>query len=194
MSNLSFALVLYYSRHGATRELAHQIARGIEESGLEARIRTVSDAPTDQIADDQGTLFVTSDELRQCSALALGSPTRFGHMASQLHQFIETTTSEWLSGSLIDKPAIVFTSSSSLHGGQESTLLSMALPLIHHGMVLCGVPYSTPDLHSTQTGGSPYGSSHVAREHNQKLSDEEQRIARSQGMRLGQISQKLSHG
>lgn len=192
MSHSAYALVLFYSRHGATRELAQQIARGIEESGLEARIRTVSEDTSDQLADSQGTLYVTSEELRHCAALALGSPTRFGHMASQLHQFIESTTTEWLSGSLIDKPATVFTSSSSLHGGQESTLLSMALPLLHHGMVLCGVPYSSPDLHSTQTGGSPYGASHVARDQNNALSQEEQRIARAQGKRLGQIAQKLN--
>jgi NAD(P)H dehydrogenase (quinone) len=188
----SYVLVLYYSRHGATRALAESIANGIEQSGTSARIRTVPDAPTSDLADSEGTLYVTQDDLRECSGLALGSPTRFGHMASALSAFLETTTSEWLSGSLIDKPATLFTSSSSQHGGQESTLLSMALPLIHQGMLLVGVPYNVAELHSTTGGGTPYGASQVSHS-SHRLSPDEQKIAVAQGKRLGTLAQRLSY-
>ncbi|MEO6699456.1 MAG: NAD(P)H:quinone oxidoreductase [Paraperlucidibaca sp.] len=162
-----YILVLYYSRHGATRELAKLIARGVESAGLEARLRTVPSVSTDceAVAPDipeQGDLYADLDDLAGCAGLIVGSPTRFGNMASALKYFFDGTTALWLNGALIDKPAAVFTSTGSLHGGQESTLLSMMLPLMHHGMVLVGLPYAEPALLATESGGTPYGASHWA--------------------------------
>lgn len=182
-------LVLYYSRHGSTQRLARAIARGIESvEGCEALLRTVPelegerDSPTDAIA--------TLAELKSCDGLAMGSPVWFGNMAAPLKHFWDQTTSLWLSGSLIDKPACVFTSSSSMHGGQESTAMSMMLPLLHHGMMLMGIPYSEPQLHSTTTGGTPYGASHVANESVQ-LSNDEYTLAMALGQRLAMTAVKL---
>ncbi|RTZ61089.1 MAG: NAD(P)H-quinone oxidoreductase, partial [Gammaproteobacteria bacterium] len=156
-------LVLYASRHGSTAKMARLIARGIEQAdGAEARVRTVPEvsAETETMQPGipaQGPPYVSIDDLASCAGLLLGSPTRFGNMAASLKYFLETTTPQWLSGELIGKPAGVFTSTASLHGGQESTLLSMMLPLLHHGMVIAGIPYSEADLTTTTSGGTPYG-------------------------------------
>lgn len=162
-------VVLYYSRHGSTQALARQIARGVESvEGCQALLRTV--AELDGTASNSDP-YLSLDELKQCDGLALGSPVWFGNMAAPLKHFWDQTTPLWLSGALIDKPACVFTSSSTLHGGQETTQQSMMLPLLHHGMLILGIPYSEPALHTTQSGGTPYGASHV---HQQKtLSSEE---------------------
>ena len=166
MSN-PYILVLYYSRHGATRELAKLIARGVESAGIEARLRTVPSVSTDceAVAPDipeSGDLYADLDDLAGCAGLIVGSPTRFGNMASAMKYLFDGTTALWLNGALIDKPAAVFTSTGSLHGGQESTLLSMMLPLMHHGMVIVGLPYAEPALLATESGGTPYGASHWA--------------------------------
>lgn len=162
-----YVLVLYYSRQGATREMARLIARGIESTGLTARLRTVPAVSADHESSapdipDSGDLYASLEDLAHCSGLLIGSPTRFGNMAAPMKYFLDGTTALWLNGALIDKPAAVFTSTGSLHGGQESTLLSMMLPLMHHGMVLVGVPYAEPALLNTQSGGTPYGASHWA--------------------------------
>jgi NAD(P)H dehydrogenase (quinone) len=193
-----YVLVLYYSRHGSTREMARQIARGIEKAGLEARLRTVPDITTvcESTAPsipEQGDLYCTLDDLKNCSGLALGSPTRFGNMAAQLKYFLDSTSPLWMSGDLIGKPACVFTSTSSLHGGQETTLQSMMLPLLHHGMVICGIPYSESALLSTQNGGTPYGASHVAGDDRAAMLDQhEQSLCIAQGHRLANLAKKLS--
>ncbi|MBE9398556.1 NAD(P)H:quinone oxidoreductase [Pontibacterium sp. N1Y112] len=192
-----YVLVLYYSRQGATRTLAQHIARGVEQAGIEARLRTVpaistvceSTAPA---VPDEGAPYCSEADLVNCAGLALGSPTRFGNMAAPMKYFIDSTSSIWLSGGLINKPAAVFTSSSSLHGGQESTLLSMMLPLLHHGMVIAGLPYSESELLSTQSGGTPYGATHVAGRENNNVPDEtELSLCRAQGKRLGELALKL---
>ncbi len=192
-----YALVLYYSRHGATREMARLIARGVEEAGIEARLRSVPAVSTTIEATqppvpDEGAPYATLDDLKDCAGLALGSPTRFGNMAAALKYFLDSTSGLWLSGALIDKPACLFTSTSSLHGGQETTLLSMALPLLHHGMLILGLPYNIPELSSTQSGGTPYGATHVAGLEGEKpLSDEEKTLCLAQGKRLGEVTMKL---
>lgn len=190
-------LVLYYSRHGSTAKLAQTIARGIESGGCTARVRTVPpirDYQSNEVqtVPDDGPPFVSAKDLQECVGLALGSPTRFGNMAAPLKAFIDSTSDSWLKGHLIDKPCCVFTSTSSLHGGQETTLLSMMLPLLHHGMVACGLPYSEPGLHETTTGGTPYGATHVAGEHANTLSQHENELALAQGKRLAQLALKLS--
>ncbi|PSU32193.1 NAD(P)H:quinone oxidoreductase [Photobacterium lutimaris] len=187
-------LVLYYSRHGSTRQLARQIARGIEQvAGCEAELRTVADINADgQLQPDaSGDPQVTKTDLQQCAGLALGSPVRFGNMAAPLKHFIDSTSAEWLSGSLIGKPACVFTASSSMHGGQETTLQSMMLPLLHHGMLIVGLPYSEPALHTTSTGGTPYGPSHLNHEQCRQLSPEEGELAQACGKRLAEVACKL---
>lgn len=192
-------LVLYYSRSGATKNLAYKIAQGIEQGGCEARLRTVpmiSDnlQQVQSSVPKQGDPYVQLSDLKQCSALALGSPTRFGNMAGAMKYFWDSTTSDWLAGSLVGKPACVFTSTGSMHGGQESTLLTMMLPLLHHGMLLMGLPYTHAELHSTQTGGTPYGASHVAGMNGSNiLSVEEQRLCIAQGQRLAQLTKKLEN-
>lgn len=193
-----YALVLFYSRHGATAQMAQYIARGIESAGgLEARIRTVPPVSanceaTHPSIPDKGAPYVSLEDLRHCQGLALGSPTRFGNMAAPLKYFFDQTAELWLSGALVDKPACVFTSTSSMHGGQESTLLSMMLPLLHHGMLVFGIPYTEPALNSTQTGGTPYGLSHVAGLSNDNpLSPDEISLAKSLGKRLAVMSLRL---
>ncbi|HET8816325.1 MAG TPA: NAD(P)H:quinone oxidoreductase [Pseudidiomarina sp.] len=187
-------LVLYYSRNGATQQLADAIAQGIEKVGAEAVLRTVSTAGEPKSNRD---LPVDRDDLASCDGLILGSPTRFGHMAAALQQFWEQTSTDWLRGVLVDKPAAVFTSSSSMHGGQESTLLSLAVPLLHHGMVLCGIPYTEPGLQQTTGGGSPYGASHVEHANDThssrttKLSAVEHELAVALGARVARIAQQL---
>ncbi|MBI5461518.1 MAG: NAD(P)H:quinone oxidoreductase [Gammaproteobacteria bacterium] len=191
-------LVLYYSRHGATAEMARQIARGIEEvPDMAARLRTVPavstvcEATADSIP-DSGAPYATLDDLRECTGLALGSPTRFGNMAAPLKYFIDATSNLWLDGTLIGKPAAVFTSTSSLHGGQETTLTSMMLPLLHHGMLILGIPYSAPELMRTVSGGTPYGASHHAGADNKHpLSDDEKTLCRTLGRRLAETARAL---
>lgn len=192
-------LVLYYSQHGATRELARLIARGIESvPGAQARLRTVPKVSTVCEASapavpDSGAPYVERQDLVECIGLALGSPTRFGNMAAAVKYFLDGTTPEWMQGALTGKPACVFTSTASQHGGQESTLLSMMLPLLHHGMVLVGLPYSEAALSSTQTGGTPYGVSHVAGAQNDRpVSAEEKQLAIAQGKRLAEMALRLA--
>jgi NAD(P)H dehydrogenase (quinone) len=195
-----YILVLYYSRHGSTAEMARHIARGVEQlSGMEARLRTVPpvstvvEAGADAIP-EQGPLFCELEDLRDCAGLVMGSPTRFGNMASPLKYFIDQTSSLWLSGAMIDKPAAVFTSSSSLHGGQESTLLSMMLPLLHHGMVVLGLPYSESGLMTTTGGGTPYGASHYAGPDNARPVDEQElQLCRSLGQRVARLALQQEH-
>lgn len=198
---MSEILVLYYSRQGATARMAQLIARGIEEvPGMQARLRTVPPvSPTCEAVEpaipDQGAPYATLEDLRDCDALALGSPTRFGNMAAPLKHFIDSTSPVWISGTLIGKPAAVFTSTGSLHGGQESTLLSMMLPLLHHGMLLVGLPYSEHDLRETDSGGTPYGASHVAGSDNSRpISDAERRLCLALGKRLGGVTRQLATG
>ena len=193
-----YLLVLYYSRHGATAEMATSIARGAEQAGdMEARLRTVPPVSPDHIASipavpDSGAVYCSEDDLRHCAALAMGSPTRFGNMAAPMKYFLDTTGALWASGALVNKPAALFTSSSSLHGGQESTLLSMSLPLLHHGMLICGLPYSEAALMRTQSGGTPYGASHMAgKDSDLPLSDDEKDLCLALGKRLGHLALKL---
>jgi len=192
-------LVLYYSRHGNVAAMARQIARGIESvAGCQARLRTVPAVSTvcEAVADtipDHGDPYVSLADLRDCDGLALGSPTRFGNMAAPLKYFLDGTSELWLAGDLIGKPAAVFTSTSSLHGGQESTLLSMLLPLLHHGMLLLGLPYSESDLLTTRSGGTPYGASHLSGADSRlPLSEEEQRLCRALGRRLANTARQLA--
>lgn len=191
-------LILYYSNHGATKKLAQLIARGVESvDGVTAKIRTVPKVSTvcEQVAidiPDSGHPYVNQSDLESCIGLALGSPVRFGNMAASMKYFLDGTITEWLSGTLIGKPACVFTSSSSLHGGQESCLLSMMLPLLHHGMCLIGLPYSNIELVSTKTGGTPYGVSHLAGANSDlEISAEEKKLAIAQGKYLAQTALKL---
>ncbi len=196
MSSDSFVLVLYYSRHGATERLAQQIARGVEQAGVEARIRivpavsAVCEATADEIP-ECGHLYASEDDLRDCAGLLLGSPTRFGNMAAPLKYFLDGTSSLWMSGALIGKPAGVFTSSASMHGGQESTLLTMMMPLLHHGMVIAGLPYSEAALTTTQSGGTPYGASHVAGQDGRTVDSTELELAAALGRRIAALSKKL---
>ncbi len=196
---MSDILVLYYSRKGSTAEMATLIARGIEETpGAQARLRTVPPVSTvcEATANDipaNGPPYVSHDDLRECSGLILGSPTRFGNMAAPLKYFIDSTSDVWLSGALAGKPAAVFTSTSSLHGGQESTLLTMMVPLLHHGMLITGLPYSETDLMHTTSGGTPYGASHFAGDDNKRpLSEEEKRLCKALGKRVAGIAVKLT--
>lgn len=192
-----YILVLYYSRHGATTEMARQIARGVELGGLEARLRTVPSVSADCEAvapeiPSEGAPYASLDDLKNCAGLALGSPTRFGNMAAPLKYFLDGTSSLWLTGALVGKPAGVFTSTASLHGGQESTLLSMMLPLLHHGMLITGLPYSESALLETRGGGTPYGASHHAGNDGKRALDEhETALCRALGQRLAQTAVKL---
>ena len=190
-----YVLVLYYSRHGSTADMAGHVARGVDQvQGVTARLRTVPpvSATCEQIDDDipaDGPLYCQEEDLRDCAGLVLGSPTRFGNMAAPLKYFIDGTSGLWLSGAMIDRPAAVFTSTSSLHGGQESTLLSMALPLLHHGMVIAGLPYSETGLMSTASGGTPYGASHWGGPDNTRpLDDTEAALCRALGGRVARLA------
>ena len=194
-----YVLILYYSTHGSVANMAEQMARGVEQvNGMEARLRTVPSVSADTQASasdipEDGPLYCSEEDLRNCAGLILGSPVRFGNMAAPLKYFLDGTTNLWLTGALINKPASVFTSSSSLHGGQETTLQSMMLPLLHHGMVIAGVPYSEPSLTATQTGGTPYGTSHVAGSQNQSaLSTDETKLCLAQGKRMAQLALALT--
>lgn len=185
-----YVLVLYYSRHGATRAMARLIARGIEAEGLEARLRTVPAVSTvceatEPDLPDSGDLYCELDDLAGCAGLALGSPTRFGNMAAPLKYFLDGSSRLWVNGALIDKPAAVFTSTSALHGGQEATLLSMMLPLLHHGMLILGLPFAEPGLTRTTGGGTPYGASHHAgADGNRALDPHETDLCLALGRRL----------
>lgn len=195
---MSYILVLYYSRYGATAEMARQVARGVELGGREARLRALPAVSalceaTEDAIPASGPPYATPDDLRHCAGLALGSPTRFGNMAAAVKYFLDGTGDLWLAGALAGKPAGVFTSTSSLHGGQESTLLSMMLPLLHHGMLVMGLPYSETDLLHTQTGGTPYGPSHLAGpDSDRPLADEESRLCRALGRRLAETATRLA--
>ena len=192
-------LVLYYSQGGAVREMAQLIARGIESvSGTTARIRTVPKVSTNCEATEpeipaKGDPYVELTDLEECTGLALGSPTRFGNMAAPMKYFLDGTTSLWLKGTLIGKPACVFTSTGSMHGGNETTLITMMLPLMHHGMMMVGLPYSEPELSSTQSGGTPYGASHVGGAMDDKsITSEEKKLCLALGKRLAETALKLS--
>lgn len=193
-------LVLYYSLHGATAALARQVARGVESvSGAQATLRTVppvrssADAMPPRAVPESGPPYATLEDLQRCDGLLLGSPTRFGNMAAPLKYFLDGTSSLWLNGALSGKPAAVFSSSQTLHGGQESTLLSMMLPLLHHGMLIVGLPFTEPAVNDTRTGGTPYGATHVAGMAPAKaeLSADEQVLARALGARVAQLATRL---
>jgi NAD(P)H dehydrogenase (quinone) len=192
-------LVLYYSQGGATREMAQLIARGIESiANIKARIRTVPKVSTNCEATESdiptsGDAYVELQDLQECIGLALGSPTRFGNMAAPMKYFLDGTVGAWLKGALIGKPAAVFTSTGSMHGGNESTLLTMMLPLMHHGMLIVGLPYSEPELSSTQTGGTPYGASHIGGTNNDNpISAEERKLCLALGKRLAETALRLA--
>lgn len=192
-------LVLYYSRHGAVREMARFVARGIDEvPGCGARIRTVPAVSTvcEAVAPsvpESGAPYVELQDLEDCHGIALGSPTRFGNIAAPLKYFLDSTSTQWLSGVLAGKPAAVFTSTGSLHGGQETTLLSMMLPLLHHGMLIVGLPYTVPELSTTASGGTPYGASHWAGPNGDRaVTDEEKKLCIALGRRLAEIATRLA--
>lgn len=192
---MSEVLVLYYSRHGSVAQMAKLIARGIEEvEGVQARIRTVPEISavceaTEDSIPESGAPYATANDLQECIGLALGTPAHFGNMAAPLKHFIDSTSALWLSGGLIGKPASVFTSTSSIHGGQETTLLTMMLPLLHHGMVLLGVPYSEAELMDTHEGGTPYGSSHWAGLNGEReITEAEKKLCIAQGRRLAKTA------
>ena len=196
-----YVLVLYYSRHGATARLAAEICAGVDDvSGIHARLRTVPqvsavcEATAPEIPDD-GPPYCEEEDLRDCAGLAIGSPTRLGNMAAPLKYFLDGTSALWMSGALVDRPAGAFTSTASLHGGQESTLLSMMLPLLHHGMLFCGIPYGEPGLMSTAAGGTPYGASHWSGPQGGRAPDTtELALARGLGRRLARLSLALLAG
>lgn len=191
-------LVVYYSRHGATAELARQICRGVESvTGASATLRSVPEVSSEperpvRAVPDTGAPWATHDDLRRCDGLLIGSPTRFGNVAAPMKHFLDGTSALWAAGALRGKPAGVFSGSSSLHGGQESTLLTMLIPLLHHGMLIAGVPYSEPALSATRTGGTPYGATHFTPHGTPfALSDEERAVARTQGMRIATLALAL---
>src|SRR6186997_718703 len=192
-------LVLYYSRYGSVRQMAQFVARGIEEiAGARARVRTVPavSAVCEAVAPpvpDAGAPYVELKDLVECAGVALGSPTRFGNMAAPLKYFLDSTTELWMQGALAGKPAAVFTSTSTLHGGQETTLVSMMLPLMHHGMIIVGLPYTEPELNATASGGTPYGASHHAGTAAERpISDHERRLCIALGRRLAEVAGKLA--
>ncbi len=196
-----YILVLYYSRSGAVAKLAQQIARGVGFiDGMDVRLRTVPPVSANCEAvepaiPDSGAPYASLDDLRDCSGLALGSPTRFGNMAAPMKYFLDSTSALWLEGALVDKPACVFSSSASMHGGQETTLTSMMLPLLHHGMLLLGLPYTESALNTTQTGGTPYGATHVTGAGKDgPLSQDETTLAQHMGQRLARVASSLKLG
>lgn len=199
MAETPYVLVLYYSRSGHTAEMALQVARGIARlEGIEARVRTVPPVSPDTDASlpavpAEGAVYCTADELRQCAGLVLGSATRFGNMAAPLKYFLDSTGDLWLNGALVDKPAGLFTSTGSLHGGQETTLMSMAIPLLHHGMLITGVPYTEPALSRTDAGGTPYGASHWAgTDDPHPLTQDEKIICQTLGERVARLALKIA--
>lgn len=196
---LPYVLVLYFSRYGATEKMAQLIGRGIEQiDGIEARLRSVppvsaTNTERSPAVPTSGAVYCSDEDLRNCAGLALGSPTRFGNMGAALKFFIDGTGGIWVSGALIDKPVATFTSTASLHGGQETTLLTMAIPMLHHGMIYCGIPYSETALNTTSTGGTPYGASHVAGPDNANpISEHEKELCLAVGKRLACLAIKLT--
>lgn len=196
--SLPYVLILYYSRNGSVANMARELARGVEQvEGVEARLRTVPAVSTTCEATmpavpESGAIYCTEEDLRHCAGLLLGSPTRFGNMAAAMKYFLDSTSALWLSGALVDKPAGTFTSASSMHGGQESTLLTLALPLLHHGMVWAGIPYTHAELNTTREGGTPYGASHLAGlKGTTELTATETKLCRIQGERLARLALKL---
>jgi len=192
-------LILYYSRNGHVAQLARLIARGVEEvEGIRARLRQVPPvAPVTATAQppvpDEGAPYAVLNDLKECAGLIMGSPTRFGNMAAPLKHFLDSTPAEWASGTLVGKPCAVFTSTATMHGGQESTLLSMMIPLLHHGMLMVGIPFTEPALNATTTGGTPYGASHVSGvNHDRPISDDERKLARVLGRRVADIAKRLA--
>ncbi len=190
-------LILYYSRYGATARLAEFIAEGVEQAEANAVIRTVPPVSPDHEATEpeqpaQGAIYCQEDDLLQCDGLVLGSPTRFGNMAAPMKYFLDSTGSLWMNGNLAGKPAAVFTSTASMHGGQEATLLSMMLPLLHHGMIVAGLPYTEPSLGETRTGGTPYGISHLAGSRSDlPISDHEKQLCHAMGKRIATLASAL---
>ena len=191
-------LIVYYSRNGSVAQLARHVARGVEEvPDMRARLRSVPPvAPVTQVAQPpepaDGAPYATLADLRECAGIILGSPTRFGNMAAPLKHFLDSSGAEWASGALVGKPAAMFTSTSTLHGGQESTLLSMLMPLLHHGALIVGIPFTEPEINTTTTGGTPYGASHVAGASGDRaISDDERTLARKLGRRVAEIAAKL---
>lgn len=190
-------LILYYSRNGAVEQLANYIARGVEESGCVARLRCVPAVSANHLATEpavpeHGAPYVSKHDLAECAALILGSPTRFGNMAAPMKHFWDSTGAEWASGTLVGKPAAVFTATATMHGGQESTLLSMLIPLLHHGCLLVGIPFTETRLSTTQTGGTPYGASHVSgNDGQQPFSSDEIELGKALGRRVGVLALKL---
>lgn len=198
LARMSEILVLYYSRGGSVARLARQIARGIGEvDGMQARLRTLPPvAPVTQTAQppepEEGAPYVDKRDLAECAGLLLGSPTRFGNMAAPVKHFLDTLGAEWASGTLVGKPAAAFTSTATMHGGQESTLLTMLVPLLHHGCVIAGIPFTESALNTTRSGGTPYGASHVAGiDDDPQLSEDETVLARALGRRIAQLAQRL---
>ena len=191
-------LVVYYSVKGATEALARAIGRGIEmTAGCEAVLRAAPPVAAQSgealpAVPESGAPYVSKDDLRDCAGLALGSPTRFGAPSAPIQHFLDGLAAEWVSGLLVDKPAAVFTSSNSMHGGQEATLLSLAVPLLHHGMLIAGIPYTVPELRKTTSGGSPYGASHVERTSKDGLTRDEKALAEALGRRLAQLARSLN--
>jgi NAD(P)H dehydrogenase (quinone) len=189
-------LIVYHSRLGSVQKLARLIARGVESvSGCHAVLRSVPEVSPESQAEqlaESGDSYATHEDLDQCDGLIIGSPTRFGNMSASMKYFLDGTSSQWMSGNLVGKPAAVFTSSSSMHGGQESTLLSMINPLLHQGMLICGIPYTEQSLHRTQTGGTPYGASHVAgSSNNNPISQDEKSLCIALGKRVAELTAKL---
>ncbi len=198
-TSMPYVLILFYSRQGATRAMAEAMAAGVEsESGIAARLRTVPPVSATCEAVDpeipaEGAVYASLDDLRHCAGLAIGSPTRFGNMAAPLKHFLDGSSELWMNGALIDKPASAFTSTASLHGGQETTLMTMLVPLLHHGMVLSGLPYSETELFTTTTGGTPYGASHLAGQRsNRSLDEHERNLCMAQGKRLARLALALA--
>ena len=197
-STKPYVLILFYSRHGATADMARHIALGVEMSGVDALVRTVPDISSNCEASEarvpaKGAIYCSQQELANCAGLILGSPSHFGNMAAPLKYFIDNSSSNWMSGALIGKPAAVFSSSSSLHGGQETTLVSMMLPLLHHGMLISGLPYSATELLHTTSGGTPYGVTHWAgKDSDNPLDANEIALCKYQGQRIGHLAKKLS--
>jgi NAD(P)H dehydrogenase (quinone) len=196
---MSEILIVYYSRNGSVAQLARLVARGVEEvDGMHARLRSVPPVATvTQVAQapepEHGAPYATLDDLRECAGLILGSPTRFGNMAAPLKHFVDSTVAEWASGTLVGKPAAVFTSTATMHGGQETTLVSMMLPLLHHGALIVGIPYTEGALNATASGGTPYGASHVAGTDGERaISEHERELARTLGRRVATIAAKLT--